>query len=295
MIKELARALTPRWMWSRLRAWKMRRVLESFKPFVVEHSYGGIRLKVQISDPLGQGWYDHDWPSLPEIDPLRQGRLKAGARVFDIGAHQGVVAMLLANAVGPTGNVVAVEALAHNARVGAINAQLNGLANIHVEQAAISDRSGEIEVSIDLNAQVLNEGTTITTTMVRAVTVDELADRFGFPDVLFIDVEGFECHALRGAVRTLERRPDCFIEVHTGCGLEAAGSSVRLLIDNLRGRGYNLVAWTEEHPLMRPVMRAEDCPTSRFFLVARHGGDVNGTEQQTPSAAGRSNMKTESS
>jgi hypothetical protein len=39
------------------------------------------------------------------------------------------------------------------------------------------------------------------------------------PDILFIDVEGFEVHALKGATHTLQGRPDCFIEVHVGCGL----------------------------------------------------------------------------
>jgi FkbM family methyltransferase len=290
MIKKLARAVTPRWIWSRLRAWRMRRILATYQPYVAQHSYGGLRLKIQITDPLAEGWYDHDWDALPEMDPLRQGRLKAGARVFDIGAHQGVVAMMLAQAVGPTGTVVAVEALPHNARVGALNAQVNGFANIHYEQAAISDQSGEVELSLDLSAHVCNSDTTITTTRVRAVTIDELSERFGPPDVLFIDVEGFEVHALRGAARTLERRPDCFIEVHAGCGLEASGSSVQALVDDLLRRGYGLVAWKEENPVMRPVLQVEDCPVGRFFLVAQQGGDADRKEQQASMAAGRSGM-----
>ncbi len=199
MIKTIARAITPRWMWSRLRAWNMRRILDRFQPYVTEHSYAGVRLKVHIADPLAQGWYDQDWVMMPEVELLRQGRLRAGSRVFDMGAHQGVVAMILAHAVGPSGAVLAVEVLPHNARIGAINAQLNGLSNIHYEHAAISDRSGTVDVSLDLNAHVRHSATNITTIPVQAVTVDELSDRFGRPDVLFIDVEGFECHTLRGA------------------------------------------------------------------------------------------------
>lgn len=270
MIKTIARTLTPRWLWRRLRTSKMRRMLDRFEPFVAEHVYAGVPLKVNIADPLGQGWYDHDWAPMPEIDLLRQGRLQAGARVFDIGAHQGVVAMILAHAVGPNGAVVAIEALPHNARVGAVNVQLNGVTNVHYEQAAISDRAGAIDVSLDLNSQVLSSGTTIGTLRVRAMTIDELSERFGCPDVLFIDVEGFECHALRGAARTLEQHPDCFIEVHAGCGLEAAGSSVQAVFEHFAGRDYDFMAWTDEAPRPRPVARAEECPAGRFLLVAIH-------------------------
>jgi FkbM family methyltransferase len=295
VIKELARALTPRWIWSRLRAWKMRRILSAFQPYEVEHRYGSVRLKVRISDPLGRGWYDHDWNALPELEPLCQGRLQAGARVFDIGAHQGIVAMILAHVVGPKGEVVAVEPLPHNARVGAINAQRNGFANLRFEQAAISDKSGEIDLSQDLNAHVCNPASTITGTRVRAVTIDELSERFGEPDVLLIDVEGYECRALRGAVKTLNRRPDCCIEVHSGCGLEAEGGSVRELLEVLQRLDYDLVAWTEEQPVIRAVERLEECPAGRFFLVARHRGGIDGNEQQAVMAAGRIDMSTEPS
>ena len=37
---------------------------------------------------------------------LGQHQLKQGARTFDIGAHQGVVGLQLADRVGPTGQVV---------------------------------------------------------------------------------------------------------------------------------------------------------------------------------------------
>jgi len=39
-------------------------------------------------------------------------------------------------------------------------------------------------------------------------------DRYGPPDVVFIDVDGFEEEALAGAARTIEAGPDWFVEVH---------------------------------------------------------------------------------
>jgi FkbM family methyltransferase len=269
VVKRWARRLSPRWLWQRLRTWRMRRVLAGFTPYTAEHAYAGVRLKIRITDPLARGWYDHDWNALPEIDLLScKGRLVAGARVFDVGAHQGVVAMLLARRVGPSGEVVAVEALPHNARMCEVNRDLNGLRQVRVESAAVADRAGELEVCIDLNAQVKNAGTDIGTVRVRSVTLDGLAEAYGPPDVLFVDVEGYECHAFRGAARTLAGGPDCFIEVHAGCGLELAGGSVDELFDHLPPRHYTFAAWTEQAPTPFPVTTPRECPPGRFFLVA---------------------------
>jgi hypothetical protein len=40
---------------------------------------------------------------------------------------------------------------------------------------------------------------------VPALTVDVMCDRYGVPDLVFLDVEGFEWRALAGASRTLAR------------------------------------------------------------------------------------------
>jgi FkbM family methyltransferase len=267
-MKALARRVLPGWMWRRLRAWRTRRMLAAFSPYTVEHDYGGVRLQVHVADPLGQGWYDHDWTPLPELALLGKGALRPGARVFDLGAHQGIVAMLLARLVGPTGLVVAVEALPHNARLCALNAERNGLPQVRVESVAVSDRPGTVELALELNAHVKSAATTNLTARVPAVTVDELAERHGRPDVLLIDVEGHECHALRGAAATLQHRPDCCVEVHVGCGLELAGGSVDELFVHLPPVDYELFAWTDREQTPVPVAAARDCPAERFFLGA---------------------------
>jgi FkbM family methyltransferase len=268
MIKRLAHRLAPRWLWRRLRGWRMRRMLAAFRPYTVEHSYGGVALKLRIADPLARGWYDRDWDPLPEVALLRRSGLGPGACVFDLGAHQGVVAMILANVVGPGGQVVAVEALPHNARACRTNVDLNGLAQVRTVAAAVADRSGELNIALDLDAQVEHTATSTSCVRVAAVTVDGLAERYGPPDVLFIDVEGYECHALRGARRTLERHPACFVEVHVGCGLEPAGGSVAEIFQHLSAAGHDFFAWTEQRPTPAPVRGPDEVPPGRFFLAA---------------------------
>src|SRR4051812_28951127 len=60
---------------------------------VVEHSYAGVRHRVVISSEYAER-YDGDWPELAEIQWLQERRLKPGARVFDLGASVGVIAMM---------------------------------------------------------------------------------------------------------------------------------------------------------------------------------------------------------
>ena len=131
-----------------------------------------------LGDPLGAGWYDHDWAQLPEIPALRGTTLGPGARVFDIGAHQGVVAMMLAREVGSSGHVLAVEPNPHNVSVAMKNRELNGMTSqIDILEAAVSDRSGTIVFSHGLDGQ-LDDGTGAGGRMlVASCTFDELAER----------------------------------------------------------------------------------------------------------------------
>src|SRR5580693_8639546 len=105
MLKKCARAVLPGPILGLLRSWRIRRRLTRYPARNVHHRYGGFELDIHLADALGEGWYDHDDQELMELQFLRRGRLRAGARCFDLGAHQCVVAVVLAKIVGPTGEV----------------------------------------------------------------------------------------------------------------------------------------------------------------------------------------------
>ncbi|MDB4883234.1 MAG: hypothetical protein JWL95_2000 [Gemmatimonadetes bacterium] len=218
-----------------------------FRPYVATHRYGSRSFSVRIADEMGRSWYDHDWTEPAEISALAsRGRLRVGARVFDIGAHQGVVAMMLGEIVGPSGRVVAVEATEHNADVALQNVAANELSQVSVVHAAGADVPGVLHFAPRMNGHVADAKEA--SVSVRAVTVDELTAEHGVPQVVFIDVEGYELHVLRGARRTLaDHRPDLFVEVHMGEGLERFGDAEDLLA--LLPDGYEvLVSLTEQGP-----------------------------------------------
>ena len=144
-VRQAVLGMLPPSVLGRLRAWRVRQIVSAYTPRVVEHTYGDGRLRVHLGDPLGAGWYDHDWAQLPEIPALRGTTLGPGARVFDIGAHQGVVAMMLAREVGSSGHVLAVEPNPHNVSVALRNRELNGMTTrIDILEAAVSDDRGRL-------------------------------------------------------------------------------------------------------------------------------------------------------
>jgi FkbM family methyltransferase len=271
-LKEFARKSLPFWAWRRLQVARNWEHVRFYSNRTVSRTYGGFPLKVLLADGMGEGWYDHDWPELPEIALLKRGRLKPGARVFDLGAHQCVVAMMLAKIVGPDGQVIALEANRHNAEIGEHNRSLNQIANLRVVAGAVAREAGTIVFSRGLNAKVDKGDGAFGRTRVRAFSVDDLARAHGTPSVLFIDVEGFECEVLKGAHETLRSAPDIFVEVHTRCGLEDYGGSCRELYEVLSSYRYALLAAPADTANFVEVHSPEEFPEERFFLIATSGG-----------------------
>lgn len=241
----LVKKLVPQELRKKLHKIKMRKLGNQFSPYIIKRTFYGGEYQIYIADPMGQNWYDHpqdsDAPNTKdfvEIELLRKAKLKPGARVFDLGAHQSVVAMKLAHLVGKEGHVIAVEANPHNARVSQKNQEINHLNHLVIIPAAIADKPGELNFSNDWGDQRVGSGTI----KVPAITIDSLTLKYGIPDVLYIDVEGFEYQALQGAQKTLESTPDFYIEVHTGMGLEDFGGSVEKVLDLLPTTNYELFA-----------------------------------------------------
>lgn len=109
-----------------------------------------------------------------------------------------------------------------------------------------------------------------TATTVEAVTVDGLAERFGPPDVLYVDVEGYEQHVLQGAQRTLQSgSPDCFVEVHVAAGLETFGGTIAGVLAHFPAEHYDVYMRTgDEQAEFVPVNADVTKQLRRFFLVA---------------------------
>jgi FkbM family methyltransferase len=229
----------------------------------VTHDYGGCSLRIHLADPLAAGWYDHDWDEIAVFRFLRErGVLVPGATVLDLGAHQGVVALMLADKVGEAGRVIAVEAEPHNARVAERNRELNEAENLIVVHAAGAASEGVISFSEGLNGRIGGEAAEGHVD-VPAATVDGLAAEHGTPDLVFVDVEGYEGHVLEGAGNTLANGSTSFmVEVHEY--LADYGGHPQEIIDCFNG--FDLYVGDDESDEFRPL--GDALPAGRFYLVA---------------------------
>jgi FkbM family methyltransferase len=267
-LKRTALAVIPARVAGRLRAAHARLVTALYRGRLATHRYGSDTLAIYLTDPIAESWYDHDWDEPREMRWLRRGKLRRGARVFNLGAHHGVVAMLLAREVGPAGQVVAVEANRHNAAAAVRNSSLNYFENILVLHAAVSNHPGPLRFNARLNGQIDVAGDASGGVIVGGVTVDSLARDLGRPDVLFIDVEGAECRALEGASDVLATGPDVYVEAHAGCGLEKLGGSVRRLLSFFPPDRYDLLARVDGETEFRTFAPYDPLTKQRFHLLA---------------------------
>jgi FkbM family methyltransferase len=261
------KASLPAWAWSCLQHAKAKFSEWTFRHRIVRHDYGGHSMLVHLKDPMSQKWYDCDWERPEEIELLSQSRLKSGARVFDIGAHQSVVAMMLASEVGNSGSVVALEPNPFNTRMGQLNIQSNRFGNIVLLQAMVSSTNGSGMMSFQLNGRPISSGSGAWGLNVPSITIDEIARRYGAPDVVFVDIEGYEFEALKAANEVMTQDADWCIELHGDEVLAMYGATNAEVVDQFLKKDFEVHIKAEGVRFSR-ISSTSMVPNSRCHMVA---------------------------
>lgn len=170
----------------------------------------------------------------PEQTELFRRWLAPGDVVLDVGAHAGYYTVLSAVLTGSAGRVWAFEPDPVNARFLREHVRINGLANVTLEQAAVSDRNGVAHFAHGGGSGTghLDEQGALEVPTVR---LDDFCERHGIaPRAIKIDVEGAELGVLAGAAETLRsHRPVLFLSTH-GADVHAR------CMEQLRAAGYRL-------------------------------------------------------
>jgi FkbM family methyltransferase len=165
------------------------------------------RVRAALWEFLSAHWFEVDL--LDEYNTHRL--LRPGMVVLDVGANVGTFAAVASRRVGSGGRVISVEPVTTNLECLSRTIEANGLANVEVLERAIGDENGTLEIFVSptysgRHSAVIKAGKPHSV-RVRQSTVDALVAelRLEAIDFLKIDIEGYEVHALRGAVETIKR------------------------------------------------------------------------------------------
>jgi len=173
--------------------------------------------------------------------------LRPGDVFIDVGANAGYYSLLASRLVGPAGRVLSVEPIPLTLGRLKANIALNGFGNIRIIEAAASDETGEIVLTMPESGQA--GMTTVrqvkgSSWRVKCDRLDRLLGDVGASRLVKVDVEGAELRALRGLQGLLvkDNAPDVLCEV-TPSYLAQIGDSAEALCSWMSGldyRGYLL-------------------------------------------------------
>ncbi len=159
-----------------------------------------------------------------------------------MGANIGIYSQFLSRCVGPTGLVHSFEPSPENFRL--LSTATHHLSNVRLTQAAVGERSGKCKlyVSDKLNVDhraYAADGDSRRAVPIEMVALDDYFKSGQRVDLIKMDIQGYELHALRGAQRVLQENPDINLLLEFWpAGLAQAGVSWEGLVEMLRRLKY---------------------------------------------------------
>ena len=243
---------------------------QTFKPYVIKMNMDGVAFDFLIGNATGEDWYkpsnqvqtkDPDSDSeLGEMAFIKLNIVRKGDIVFECGGHQGLTAILLSNWVENEGRLVTFEPMADNVEIIKKNINLNNLKNVVVEHKGVGCTEEKVTFYKQSNSSIIPKELTKAIALkkllyggeeVEIIPLDSYADRTNIrPNVLKIDVEGYEVEVLKGAKNILQTAPKLCIEVHTDL-LPRYGTSIKELLSVIDLSRYQ--CWVQWEMTKTPV------------------------------------------
>jgi len=168
-----------------------------------------------------------------------------GAIVVDAGANIGIYSEFLSRCVGPKGVVHSFEPSLDN--FTRLRCATRKLPNVRPCAAVVGEHSGDttLYVSDELNVDhraYASEGNPRRAVQVRMVALDDYFKTGERVDLLKLDIQGYELHALRGAKRIINENQNIKLLVEFWpYGLKHAGVNWNELIEMIEGFAMNIM------------------------------------------------------
>ncbi|MFH1130787.1 MAG: FkbM family methyltransferase [Pseudomonadota bacterium] len=190
--------------------------------------------------------------------------------LFDVGAQHGLLSLIFCSCKKDN-RAIAYEPVPNLSQAMESLFQKNNCADrVMIQNCAIGHREGELDLYLQEDygfVQICPSDQTCKTVKVKVTTVDEECARFGiYPDVLKIDVEGYEYEVLCGSERLLKNnKPTICLELHLDY-LEQRGINPKSIFDLLEKCGYRFFSGTGHELNPRAIY---DTVKSLFRFVAK--------------------------
>ena len=170
--------------------------------------------------------------------------LSKGAVVVDAGANIGIYSRFLSRCVGPTGVVHSFEPSPENfSRLQRAVRKLGKRAPVS-SCAGRTQRQSKLYVSDKLNVDhrtYATEGDSRRIVPIDIIALDDYFKSGQRVDLIKMDIQGYELHALRGGQRVLQENPDINLLLEFWpAGLEQAGVGWEGLVGMLQALNMNL-------------------------------------------------------
>jgi FkbM family methyltransferase len=253
-------------------AWISRRLFDRLTYTVRHGLIRGMRRRG------GLGWTP--WGASTREESFWRDHDIAGLVVYDVGAFHGILTLFFASRCA---QVIAYEPNPVNHERLNANIALNKLSNVRVRRLAVGAGAGSGTLMYDPamagGGSVRGEaaGTVSQTVEITTLDRDIAAASLPAPDLIKIDIEGWELEALQGAHATLAaHHPALFLEMH-GETMREKQLKASAIVAFLCDAGYTDIVHVESGETIQPgneTVAAEGhlyclCPTNTSLRLPR--------------------------
>ena len=246
----------------------------------------------------GLGWMPARFSGPPTAEEnFWRGLNLNGLTVYDVGAFEGLLTLFFAR---PARQVICYEPNARNRARLQANLRLNGLTNVTVRPFGLGETPVELQMVWDPSmpggasvetAVVDNLRGSVAEAQAQPVSIttldlDRTQQNLPAPDLIKIDIEGWELQALRGARETIAASmPALYLEMH-GETMRDKMRKAAEIVDFLEHAGYPSIRHVESGETVNRRIRnwprkgtciARRAPARGHDLIADCGNAQNGS------------------
>jgi len=225
----------------------------------------------------------------PEIARLIKHVVTPGAVCLDVGANIGAYTLLMAFCAGPTGKVISLEPHPHLCERLLKNVALNGLQNVEVLQAALSDSNGEAPLyTYEEGAQEQTTSSLLPAqglpaeVRVQTVTGHTLQEEYDLSScsLIKLDVEGHESVCLRQLSDVIAGSHPLILCEYVKKNWDRANASLNDTRKFLQTHGYDIYCVHNE--LMQPL-KSPPHKCDLFCVPCTNAWNLAGRARPAPS------------